>query len=715
MCSYLISFSKENSNKEMTSFLNKQNDLDFLSGGGEMGNLIRNTDWSKTPLGHPQTWPQSLRTMVGVMLDNPFGMYIAWGKDYIQLYNDGYRPILGASKHPQALGISTRETFSEIWPIIEPMFDGVMDRKPVGFPDFMLPLNRNGFVEECYFDFSYSPIRLENGQVGGVLVTVIETTSKKKAEDALRESERRFRAMADNIPNLAWMANPDGGIFWYNKQWYDYTGTTEEQMHGWGWQSVHHPETLPKVMEKWVASIKTGLPFEMVFPIKGADCVYRDFLTRVLPIYDSNGNVEQWFGSNTDISEQVKTERALIESQENLRNTIIQAPVAMCLFKGPSHVVDLANERMVELWGKTSDQILNKPIFEGLPEAKNQGFESLLDHVFASGETYAAEAVPVNLPRKDGIETIFVNFVYAPFREAGGIIAGVLALATDVTAQVIARQQIEEVVAKRTKELAKANQSLQASNAELRQFAHIASHDLQEPVRKISTFMQMIEHSLPSIDERSHRYIDKINLSTERMQALIRDVLSYSQLGQPNELISLVDLQEVLNNIKNDFDLLIEQKEAVIQAEFLPVVEAIPIQMSQLFGNLVSNALKYARRGIPPRIAFDSRLLSDEEKGQLLGLITHEEFYIIECTDNGIGFNQKYADQIFEIFQRLHGKLEFGGTGIGLAICRKIVENHGGKIFAKGRLGQGSVFSVVLPVRQRREHKETTPTSLIEK
>jgi hypothetical protein len=117
----------------------------FLAGGGAMGELIRAKDWSKTSLGDPSTWPQSLCTMVAMMLDNPFGMYIAWGDDYTQLYNDGYRPILGSTKHPAALGISTKQTFSEIWDIIGPMFAGVMEGKPVGFPDFMLPLNRNGF------------------------------------------------------------------------------------------------------------------------------------------------------------------------------------------------------------------------------------------------------------------------------------------------------------------------------------------------------------------------------------------------------------------------------------------------------------------------------------------------------------------------------------------------------------------------------------------
>lgn len=269
------------------------NDLYFLSGGGEMGQLIREKDWSKTPLGDPKDWPQSLCTAVGIMLNNPFGMYIAWGKDYTQLYNDGYRPILGESKYPHAVGISTIETFAEVWHIIGDMFDGVMAGKAVGFPDFMLPLNRNGFVEECYFDFSYSPILESDGKVGGVLVTVIETTNKKKAQEDLKESEQRFRAIADNIPNLAWMAEADGSIFWYNKHWYEFTDTNPEDMKGWGWQSVHDPDVLPSVLTKWKDSIATSKSFEMVFPLRSAAGEFRQFLTRVIPVFNKQGNLDR--------------------------------------------------------------------------------------------------------------------------------------------------------------------------------------------------------------------------------------------------------------------------------------------------------------------------------------------------------------------------------------------------------------------------------------
>lgn len=297
---------------------NKNWDHYFLQGGGAMGELIRAKDWSTTSLGDPSHWPQSLRTIVAVMLENPFGMYIAWGSEYIQLYNDGYRPILGSSKHPHALGNSTRETFSEIWDIIGSMFDGVMEGKAVGFSDLMLPLNRHGFVEACYFDFAYSPIRKDNGEVGGVLVTVIETTEKKRIADALQESNTRFV------------------------------------------------------------------------------------------------------------------------------NNIMQAPVAMCIFRGENHVVEIANEQMLHLWGKQANQVINKPIFEGLPEAKDQGLEPLLNRVFITGEKFVANERPVDLPRNGKVETTYVNFVYEALKEPNGIISGVVAIAIEVTPQVVSRYRIEE-------------------------------------------------------------------------------------------------------------------------------------------------------------------------------------------------------------------------------------------------------------------------------
>ena len=158
-----------------------------LAGGNEMGELMRSYDWSRSPVGPVDRWPQSLRTAVSILLDSRYPMYIAWGEDFVQFYNDAYRPILGSVKHPAALGRSTRETFAEIWPFIGPMFEDVMrSGRPTYLEDQLLPLDRNGYVEECYFTFCYSAIRTETGAVGGVFVTCSENTSRVIGERRLR-------------------------------------------------------------------------------------------------------------------------------------------------------------------------------------------------------------------------------------------------------------------------------------------------------------------------------------------------------------------------------------------------------------------------------------------------------------------------------------------------------------------------------------------------
>jgi len=173
--------------------------------------------------------------------------------------------------------------------------------------------------QRLFLDLSYEPLRNSAGEVTGIGIAVVNLTNQKLTEAALKESEEQFRTLADSIPNLTWWANSDGYITWYNRRWYEYTGTTPKQMEGWGWQSVHDPDELPKVLDRWHASIATGEPFEMTFPLRGADGVFRLFLTRISPRKDASGRVLQWFGTNTDVSELTQAEEARRESEERLR------------------------------------------------------------------------------------------------------------------------------------------------------------------------------------------------------------------------------------------------------------------------------------------------------------------------------------------------------------------------------------------------------------
>jgi two-component system CheB/CheR fusion protein len=239
---------------------------------------------------------------------------------------------------------------------------------------------------------------------------------------------------------------------------------------------------------------------------------------------------------------------------------------------------------------------------------------------------------------------------------------------------------------------------LKRSNLELEQYAYIASHDLQEPLRKIRSFGSYLQETQSSkMDEKGREQLNKIMASAERMSILIKDILSFSSIKKQDLLVP-TDLNKILIAVKHDLDMVIQQKEALITNELLPTIEAIPLQMNQLFYNLLNNALKFSRIGVKPIITLTCRKLKEYEKPPtLLKGIT---YYQITVKDNGIGFNQDYEEQIFGLFKRLNDRNVFPGSGIGLALCKKVVENHYGEICAKGRENEGAEFIVYLPEMQ---------------
>ena len=205
-------------------------------------------------------------------------------------------------------------------PVENPAFRALREGVIVGLANHTVLIARDG--TERPIDDSAAPIRCKAGEVVGCVLVFRDITERHEAERRLRESERQFRTLAESIPQLCWMAEPDGHIFWYNRRWYDYTGTTPEQMEGWGWQSVHDPDVLPQVLERWKASIATGRPFDMVFPLRGKDGAFRPFLTRVEPVADDGGRVARWFGTNTDIGEVQRLEASEREANRRLRSTL---------------------------------------------------------------------------------------------------------------------------------------------------------------------------------------------------------------------------------------------------------------------------------------------------------------------------------------------------------------------------------------------------------
>ena len=258
-------------------------------------------------------------------------------------------------------------------------------------------------------------------------------------------------------------------------------------------------------------------------------------------------------------------------------------------------------------------------------------------------------------------------------------------------------QDVTESI-KKDKKLKKRNKELKRSNAELESFNRVVSHDLQEPLRKIQMFISLLsETEGTAFSDKSLAYFNKIDTSANRMQMLIKNLLSYSRIDSTHENFERIDLNKKLEKVQDNLSERLKEANVKIVKTELPIIKGIPFQMEQLFNNLISNAIKYRSLTGPAKILIDaSKVYKDQIPFNFLK--TSNSYHKIVVSDNGIGFDQENADKIFDIFERLHQKNEYSGTGIGLAICKKIVENHHGFINASSEPNKGSIFYIYLPV-----------------
>lgn len=328
------------------------------------------------------------------------------------------------------------------------------------------------------------------------------------------------------------------------------------------------------------------------------------------------------------------------------------------------------NDKCEEEFGLKREQVLGRKFDEVLPQVKGSlTYNSILRA--AQGEFIH------NAQYRSAVTGDFYESFMRPLRNENGEVYAVLMTAHNINGFMVA------------------NAELQKSNAELEQFAYVASHDLQEPLRKVLLFTDRLSEELLDKTESVARYLDKIDSSARRMSNLIRDVLSYSRLTRMEQSFVPTDLNEVISQVQIDLELSLQEKNGVIITDRLPVINGNALQLSQLFANLISNALKFSER--QPVIQIRSKEATNEDLASE-GLSPDGSFVKIQVIDNGIGFKPEYADKVFTLFQRLHQDPKYKGTGIGLALCKKIVLNHHGSIRVDSTPTVGTTFTVFLPV-----------------
>lgn len=563
----------------------------------------------------------------------------------------------------------------------------------------------NGTLGTYYFDYTYKPLRNLQGEVYAVMNMAVDVTEQVLARQGLEESERFARHIFYNSPVAKIVyVGPNMVLREANEAMMTILNRDESILNRPILESIPElkytglEKKYRRVMESGESIFEYAQPLELIR--NGETSVgYFDYIYKALR--NANDEIYGVMCTVVDVTKEVATRQQIEAAEESLRNAVELANLATWTVDVIGRKVEYS-PRLQQWLGVDAAEFDNGPSPFVHPRDQARVASAVANALNPAGSGIFDEVYSI-VHRVTGQERIIHSSGRATFDDKGRAVR-LAGTAQDVTLQQELQKALEIEVQQRTEQLAAINEELEMSNEELRrsneelsQYAYVASHDLQEPLRKIRMFSGMLGDTAELSPVNASR-LNKINSSAERMTLLIKDLLEFSRLLNSDNLRKPVDLNQVVAEIMSDFELMIAEKQAVVEIGQLPVVEAVPLQMNQLFYNLVGNSLKFTQVGLAPAISILSQPIALEEAERFIRKPRPEwQYHRISVRDNGIGFEQKYAEQIFEVFKRLHTREVYSGSGIGLALCRRIVSNHNGYLYAESTPGEGTVFHIIIP------------------
>jgi PAS domain S-box-containing protein len=636
------------------------------------------------------------REFFDLFLQSPIHIHVFSGPEHVvEFFHPLGKKIIGRD----ITGLKIRDALPEVegQGYFEMLDQVYQEGKRISIPEAKaMVLGPDGTPEEYVFNITYLPWRGVDGNIKGVLQFTLDVTEESRTFQKIRESEEKFRLLANAIPQFVWIADTKGTIEFLSDRWEFYTGMAPAEGRNL-FSTLIHADDITEVRSRWFESMEKVTPWTAEFRLLDTRTgEYRWFFGHTRPLLNEKGEVVRWIGSSSDIHEQKglneRLEGLVVERTSELRKlnrllqrkneeflktqiflkTVLDSSVELVTAFDNNLNFTFINSRLKSFTSKTPEELIGRNLLDVVPGfEKTEGYEHLQRGL--RGET-----IHIKSPNPHINNSLFFETFVIPLKR-DEVITGVVTMQRDITD-----------IIKLTEDLKTSNERLKSSNEDLQRFAHTTSHDLKEPVRKVKMYGDILRNDYsPFLPDQGIEYLNRIEKATNRISSMIDGVLKYSSVEAFDQEFIAIDLDKVIESIMEDIEILIEESGAEINFEELPTILGAPTLIYQLFFNLITNAIKFRRKEVAPRIAITWQLVDTPDNGG--------QFFKVELSDNGIGFEQAFADKIFESFARLHPKDTFEGTGLGLSLCRKIVERHHGRIDAVGQPGVGATFVIYLP------------------